>query len=104
MKIVKSKYCSGKGLAAAKLTRMGVRFAAYGGHAWRVGDRNMPSDNTYQTIIPGTDIILDAGAPQFPPFGLGHMINECWRDDLANCRAINHGNIMYLVISILPFN
>ena len=58
--IPKSKYYNGPGLAAAKFIRKGVRYTAYAGRKWVVGDENIPEDNSYQTILPGTNFIIDS--------------------------------------------
>ena len=85
-----SNYCKGRGLFLAKAVKIGAPITAYPGLVWGLDDHNLPKDNSYQILIPGTNFVIDAGN-MIHPFGRGHMINECWDDNLANVKAKNHG-------------
>ena len=89
--IAKSKYYNGPALAANIAIKKGTLITAYGGRKWRIGDPNIPSDNTHQTIIPGSDFMLDAGGPIKPIHGKAHEGNECWNPAEANFRIVSHG-------------
>ena len=89
----KSKYCKGDGLFLVKAVKKVAPLTAYPGLVWELDDKNLPKDNSYQNLIPGTRLVVDAATmiDELPPFGRGHKINECWNSDLANVRGRNHG-------------
>jgi len=91
--ISKSRYCKGNGLFTVKTVKKDFPLTAYPGLVWELTDKNLPKDNSYQTLIPGTKLVIDAGTmiDDPPPFGRGHMINECWNSDLASVKGRNHG-------------
>ncbi len=89
-----SKFCKGNGLALAKPVKSEVPVAAYPGLMWNMDSPNLPRDNSYQTGVPGTRLVIDAETLIKKPqkYGKGHLINECWNHELANVRRRNRGN------------
>ena len=56
-----SKFCKGNGLVLAKPVKFDCPVAAYPGLVWDLNSPNIPKDNSYQVLIPGTGLIIDAG-------------------------------------------
>ena len=83
--VIPSIVCEGKGLEITKQVAGKTVVATYNGIRYVNTDPNLPSDNTYQIGIPGTNFVIDASKTRV---GRGHFINECWDPAKANCKFI----------------
>ena len=76
-----------------------ILFIVYGGRVYPLDDPDLPTDNTYQMLIPKTNYVIDAS--HGPAIGTGHNINECWNPELANCRATPYSELLFTIHVII---
>ena len=55
-----------------------------------IDNPNISVDNSYQSIIPGTNTLLDER--EVTKGDKSREVNECWDDEVANSRLTNYGN------------
>ena len=85
------------GTYTTRQIEMNIYFIVYGGRVFALDDPNLPKDNTYQMLIPGTNSVIDAS--HGAAIGTGDTVNECWNPELANCRPTPY--LLYIFIHVI---
>ena len=87
------------GLFAVDIIHKDDVAALYGGRLYPLSaPKQKPTDNTYQILIPGCKVVIDAA--HGPAFGNGHKVNECWNPELANVMTTRHSKHSAYIINI----
>ena len=93
------KYPGEKAGFLTKKVKAGQAFAYFGGYIYVKGDPKIPKDNSMQTTIPGTTLIIDAkGFDQ--SMGKGQYLNDGLKED-AMCRIRASPNGRYSLVYAL---
>ena len=82
------------GTFTTRQIEMNIYFIVYGGKVFPIDDPDLPTDNTYQMLIPGTNTVIDAS--HGAAIGTGDTVNECWDPELANCRPAPYSELSYI--------